>query len=300
MDLSIIVVSYNTKDLLKNCLDSVIKNTQGVEYEIIVVDNASADDSVEMLKTAFPRVRLIFNKENLGFSRANNLGLKIAQGENILLLNSDTIILDDAIAKVLKFVRSNNSAGVVGCKVLNSDKTLQFSCYHFPSFITELLFFTKDIIKNFDDPFHYYGFMKYWDHNTIREVDCIAGSFLWVKREVFDKVGYLDEKLFLYYEDTEFCYRVKKMSYYRIYYYPEARIIHFGGMSVGKNTFNSIKYSYTSSKYYLYKRYNEMVVRIFSILCKLIWYVEIVIFSVLKFNSKFKRKLEMLRIMNSL
>lgn len=294
-ELSIIIVSHNTKELLKNCINSVIRNTQNIEYEIIVVDNASSDGSIEMLKKEFPRVSIITNRENLGFAKANNKGIKVAKGENILLLNSDTLILGNCLQKILKFAKSTSDAGVIGCKVLNADKTLQYSCYRAPNFLTELLFFTKGIIKGFWDPFTLYKYMKYWDHNSIRKVDCVSGAFLFVKRQVLEKIGMLDENFFMYYEDAEFCRRVRKKTDFKVYYYPEAEITHLKGMSIDKYNYITLKSCYSSALKYIAQCYGETVGNIFNYLCRCIWRLEIFVFSLLKRNKKFRRKLYMLK-----
>jgi GT2 family glycosyltransferase len=293
-ELSIIIVNYNTQDLLKNCLDSVIKNTVGVEYEIIVVDNGSSDGSVEMLKTAFPDVVVIPNKENLGFGRANNQGIKIAKGQNMLLLNSDTIILDDCIIKCLNFINDRNDAGIVGCKVLNSDRSIQYSCFHYPTMLSELIFITKNIIKDFWDPVMYYQYMKYWDHKTVKKVDCISGCFMMIKKEVFCRIGLLDESFFMYYEETEFCLRVKKFSDFKIYYLPESEIIHLSGKSSSGIGYNTLKYTYKSMISYLQKKYGVQAVRCFNFLCFNIWFLERIIFRCLSFIPDFEKKYEML------
>lgn len=299
-DLSIIIVNYNTRVLLKNCLKSIVENTHKVNYEVIVVDNASSDGSVAMVEKEFPWVRFICNEKNTGFSKANNQGIQIANGDNILLLNSDTIVLDNCLFHVLDFINNTEDAGVVGCKVLNHDKTLQLSCYHFPSLLTELVFFTKGVVKNIWDPVTWYKYMKYWNHNKIRTVDCISGCFFLVKRNIFDTIGLLDENSFMYYEDSEFCKRLRLQSNYKIYYYPHAEIIHLKGAS-SKNTHNtptnhiSLQYSYKTARYYLNKCYGRRIEKTFTLLCKAIWHIELIIFSALKFEKRFKKKILMLR-----
>jgi GT2 family glycosyltransferase len=139
LDVSIIIVNWNTKDLLQNCLRSTLEQAGDVDYEIVVVDNASSDGSAEMVKQIFPQVKLIENTENHGFAAANNQGMAIAQGRYVLLLNSDTVILDNAIAKTVAFADDHPDAAVVGCRVLNPDRTLQPTCFMFPSLLNMLL-----------------------------------------------------------------------------------------------------------------------------------------------------------------
>ncbi len=295
MQLSIIVVNFNTKELLINCLNSIYRNTSGIEFEVIVVDNASSDESVDALSKKYPQVRVIANKENTGFATANNQGIKIARGKYVLLLNSDTIVLGDCLRKVCDFMEQASNAGVVGCKTLNTDRTLQYSCYHDPNFLTELLFFTKGIIKGFWDPFTHYKYMKYWDHNATREVDCVSGCFLGIRKTVFDKIGLLDENFFMYYEDSEFCRRVKKETNFKVFYYPEAEIIHHKGMSINMDNFDTLQHCYQSARYYFRKCYGKMIEVFFNFSCKFVWRLEILVFSFLKGNKKFTRKLCMLK-----
>lgn len=296
-ELSIIIVNYNTRVLLNNCLKSIAENTQNVDYEVIVVDNASSDGSIIMVEKEFPWVRLICNEKNAGFSKANNQGIQIANGENILLLNSDTLMLGNCLFYVLDFIKHKSDAGVVGCKVLNHDKTLQLSCYHFPNLFTELVFFTKGVIKNIWDPVTWYKYMKYWNHNRIREVDCISGCFFLVKRIVFDTIGFLDENSFMYYEDSEFCKRLRLQSDYKTYYYPHAEIIHLKGASSDSTPTNyiSLQYSYKMARYYLNKCYGKRIEKTFAALCKIIWHIELLIFSALRFGKRFNKKTRMLR-----
>lgn len=300
-EISIIIVNYNTKDFLKNCLNSIIENTEAVDYEVIVVDNASSDESLEMLRNDFPQVLLICNKENVGFARANNQGIRIAKGENILFLNSDTVVSKNCLFETLRFVRSRPEIGIVGCKVLNEDKGLQYSCYHAPTLLSELVFFTKEVVKNLWEPFTYYKYMKYWDHSQIKEVDCIAGCFLWVKRELFDKGGLLDESFFMYYEDAEFCYRVRRNSNFKVYYYPRAEIIHLKGKSGDWTNFETLKHCYRSARYYLKKCYGVASSVLLNILCKCIWKIEILFFLTLfRFHRNTDKKLTMLKELSRL
>lgn len=300
MELSVIIVSYNTRSVLRNCLGSVIKNTKGLDYEIIVVDNASCDGSADMLKKEFPTAKLICNRDNLGFAKANNQGIKIAKGENVLLLNSDTIVFDNCLYKTLGFAKSKPDSGVVGCRVLNEDKTLQYSCCHNPTLLTELMLFSKIIIKDFWEPITHYKFMKYWDHNNLREVDCVFGCFLWIKRDVFNQIGVLDEDFFMYYEDLEFCRRVREKSNYRIYYYPGTGIIHLGSMSTTSHNYSVVGNYYRSAVCYFDKCSGKSTVLLFKILCKSAWNLEMFIFSGMRWNGRFRNKLYMLKKLSSL
>ncbi|MCX5694944.1 MAG: glycosyltransferase family 2 protein [Candidatus Omnitrophica bacterium] len=293
-DLSIIIVNYNTTELTENCINSVILNTHGIEYEIILVDNSSKDGSCAYLKEVFPNIQIIANSGNLGFAKANNQGIRLAKGRNILLLNSDTIVLDDCLKKVLEFAETRHDVGVVGCKILNKDGSLQYSCYHSPGFLSELVFFTKDIIKGFWDPIAYYKYMKYWNHNSIKVVDCISGCFMMIKKEVFSQVEHLDEKYFMYYEDSDFCRRVKD-SGLKVLYYPNSQIIHLQGLSGDKTSFSTLKQCFDSAYFFINKHYGRFASKVFRSLCVLIWKIEQLIFSFFMINKKCAQKAKMLR-----
>lgn len=297
MDLSIIIVNYNTKELTGNCINSVIKNTRHISYEIILVDNASKDGSCEYLKDIFPGIQIIANSENMGFAKANNQGIKAAKGKYILLLNSDTEFIEDCISPLLKYLDDNHSVIIVGCKVLNADRTLQESVYHFPSVWSELIFFTKGVIKNFWDPVTYFHKMKYWGHNSIKHVDCISGCFLLVKKYIFGQVGLLDERFFMYYEDSEFCFRVNSYRSNSVYYYPYRSIIHHHGKSIDNIKFATLKECYKSANIYMMELYGINTARLFRIACKLIWKIECGLLSLIFLS---KRTVQKVRILSDL
>lgn len=233
VDVSIIIVNWNTRDILRDCLKSVYEQTQDIEFEVIVVDNASADGSAEMVKKNFPRVTLLENSENHGFAAANNQGIAIARGRYVLLLNSDTVILEKAIEKTISFADSHPKAAVVGCRVLNPDMTLQHSCFMFPSILNMLLSATY-LYKLFPrNKFFGRERMTWWDRNDVREVDVITGCFMLVRRKVIEQVGLMDERFFMYGEETDWCYRFKKAGWKNIFI-PDVKIIHIGGQSSKK------------------------------------------------------------------
>ena len=223
MKLSIIVVSYNTKPILEKCLLSVFKEGEGVldGFEVVVIDNASSDDSVKMIKKKFPKTKLIVNKNNLGFSKAVNQGLREAKGESILLLNSDTYLTKDCLKKLLSFEKDVGPA-VVGTRLLNPDGSIQPSVFKLPTLKRAFLeywlgkkdYFSKYAPKG-DKP---------------QEVETVVGGVMLIPREVLEKVGMLDERFFMYFEDLDYCRRVKKAGF-KIYYFPEAEIIHEHGAS---------------------------------------------------------------------
>lgn len=230
VDISIIIVSWNTRDILYDCIKSTSSQTSDIDYETIVVDNASTDGSTEMVKTRFPQVVLIDNSENRGFAAANNQGIKVAKGRYVLLLNSDTVVLDQAIAKIVSFADDNPEAAVVGCRVLNPNGTLQRTCFMFPSLLN--MFLSTAYLYKFFPRSRFFGReqMSWWNRDDVREVDVVTGCFMLVRREAIEPVGVMDERFFMYGEETDWCYRFKKAGW-KILFTPDAEIIHLGGAS---------------------------------------------------------------------
>jgi len=230
MDVSIIIVNWNTRDILRGCLSSIFQRTQGIEFEVIVIDNGSSDRSVEMVEAEFPQVVVIANAENRGFAAANNQGIAIAKGRYVLLLNSDTIILDDVIKKTVLFADAHREAAVVGCRVLNADRTLQQTCFMFPSVLNMLLAATY-LYKLFPrNRFFGRERMTRWNRNSVSEVDVVTGCFMLVRREAIEQIGLMDERFFVYGEETDWCYRFKKNGW-KIMFTPDGQIIHYGGQT---------------------------------------------------------------------
>jgi GT2 family glycosyltransferase len=225
MDVSIIIVNWNTKDILKDCLKSVYEQTKDINYEIIVVDNASTDGSTDMVKKQFPQIILLENSENRGFAAANNRGIAVAKGRYVLLLNSDTIVLENAIAGTVSFADAHTDAAIVGCRVLNSDRTLQSTCFMFPSLLNMLLSSTY-LYKLFPHS-KFWGReqMTWWDRQDVRQVDAVTGCFMLVRQDAINQVGIMDERYFMYCEETDWCYRFKKAGW-KILFTPDAKIIH--------------------------------------------------------------------------
>ena len=229
-DLSVGVVSWNTRDLLCQCLESVYNTSDGPAPEVTVVDNASSDGSPEMVAFRFPRARLVRNRVNLGFAAACNLAYKHSAGRYFLLLNSDTIVLDDALKMLMGFMDAHPEAGAAGAKLLNRDGTLQRSCSRFPGVLTEL-FDALYLSKLFPRSRLFGGYsMSYWDFDEVREVDFVGGSCLILRREALEEVGLLDESFFMYTEEADLCYRLWQRDW-AVYYCPDAKVVHLGGES---------------------------------------------------------------------
>lgn len=230
MDVSVIIVAWNVREFLQKCLESVLKETKGIEFEVIYVDNASKDDSVEMVRSQFLDVRIIENDENKGFIKANNQGIEIARGRYVLLLNSDTIVLDNAIAKTVRFADDCREAGVVGCRVLNPDMTLQRSCFMYPSVLN--MFLSATYLYKVFPRSRFFGRdrMTWWDYDDIREVETVCGCYSLVRKEAINQAGVMDQKYFMYGDDPDWCYRINKAGW-KIMFTPGASIIHYGGQT---------------------------------------------------------------------
>ncbi|MEN6332829.1 MAG: glycosyltransferase family 2 protein [Phycisphaerales bacterium] len=233
LDVSIIIVSWNTRDMVRDCLQSVYEQTRGVSFEVILVDNASSDDTAAMVRTEFPQVLLTANPDNRGFAAGNNQGFERARGRYILMLNPDTVVLDNAIAKTIRYADEHAEAGVVGCRVLWPNREWQSTCFRFHSlsqialgsvaFFRMHRFFQWSILH----PDRYMNL----DFTAEQDVDVVAGCFFLIPRQVLTKVGRLDESFFMYGEEAEFCHRVHRAGW-RVRYFPGAQIVHiYGGSS---------------------------------------------------------------------
>jgi len=244
MDLSIIIVNWNTRDLLLQCLKSVYEGTKGLTFEIIIVDNASADNSVASVRALFPQVQLIENEQNVGFAKANNQAICISQGDFILLLNSDTIVQGDALTDLVRFANQHPQVGIVGPQLLNEDRTLQPSWAEFPTVRSELLG------KNFRKRRPYPGQAG----SPVYEVDSVGGASLLIRRAVMDQIGLMDEWFFMYSEEIDWCFRTKQGGW-RVCYYPEAQVIHLGGQSSKQASIQMKIELYRSKLKFFYKHY---------------------------------------------
>ncbi|MBU1027150.1 MAG: glycosyltransferase family 2 protein, partial [Candidatus Margulisbacteria bacterium] len=238
------IVNLNNQKLLEACLTSIYKNTHKISFEITVVDNASTDGSQKMVRTKFPAVYLIENKENLGFSRANNLGLKNCQARYALLLNNDTVLKNDALDKMVAFMDKSPKVGATGPKLLNVDGTIQ----------------------------HQGGLLgkKFWLAKEPVKVNFVIGAALMVRKDIIDLVGLLDENLFFYNEDLDWCIRIRKAGWH-VFFLPEPEITHYSGYS-SKRTFNHRLFieGFKGGLYFCRKHYGELAYNIYRLLLGLL------------------------------
>jgi len=257
VDISLIIVHRNNVPLLRDCLASLPAACSGLMWEAIVVDNASTDVSPQMVEEEFPETKLIRNRDNEGFTKANNQGLDIARGRYLVLLNNDTISKPEAFTKAVHYLDDAPRIGGAGLKLLNEDGSRQLSCRSFPGFQQALFnrysFFTKAFPNN---PYSKRYLMTDVLDDEIRPVDWVSGACLVVRREVFDAIGGLDERFFMYSEDVDWCLRIWKARY-QVVYLPIGEIIHLIGQTSGRYPFMPIVERHRSMYKYYKKHYSR-------------------------------------------
>ena len=240
MKVSIVIVNYNVRDFLEQCLRSVFRATGGIDSEVFVVDNHSVDGSQAMVRDKFPQVNLIENHQNLGFSKANNQALRLVKGEYVLVLNPDTLLEEETIRKCIFFMDSHPEAGALGVKMINGKgKFLPESKRALP---TPAVAFYKmfGLAKLFpkSQKFGKYH-LSYLDKDKIHSVEILCGAFMFIRKEALNKAGLFDEDFFMYGEDIDLSYRLIKAGYLN-YYFPESTIIHYKGESTRKSSVNYV------------------------------------------------------------
>jgi len=239
IDLSIIIVNFNGAGLLENCLSSIYKNTRKISFEIIFIDNNSSDHSVEIAEKRFSGIKIIRNKENRGFSRANNQGLEICQGRYALLLNTDTVVKEGAFDLMVEFMDANPKVGACGPRVLNADGTPQ----------RQGGFFSR----------------KFWLSKIPVRVDFVIGACLMVRREAIEKVGNLDENLFFSNDDLDWCLRIRKAGW-QLYFLPQAEVIHHGGFTTRRFNRQLFVEGFRGGLYFSRKHYGNLIYQIYRAL----------------------------------
>ena len=247
VDISIVMVNWNTKHLLLQSLGSIYQTSKKMKIEVWVVDNGSSDGSVTAVREKFPVVLLIENENNLGFAKAVNQGLRKASGRYVLLLNPDTQVKHGAIERLVSFMNAHPDVGIAGAQLFNADGSKQNSIANFPSLATELL--NKNFLR-WLFPGTFPG--KERDYPEPIEVDSVIGACMMVRREASDQVGLLDEDYFLFLEETDWCYRMKKAGW-KVYHVPQAEVYHFQGKSAEKDK-KRAKVEYYRSRYQFFKK----------------------------------------------
>lgn len=261
MDLSIIIVHYRTFELTKQAIESIISKDHPFQYEIFLVDNASFDGSLENLQEDFAReidnqlIKVIANNHNNGFAHANNLAIKKSKARYILLLNSDTVVLNNCLSKCLNYMEKDKDIGALGCKVLLPDGSLDKACRRsFPT-VSVSFYRMSGLSRLFPKSKRFGKYnLTFLDENQTYEVDCLVGAFMLVKSKTIQEVGLLDEQFFMYGEDIDWCYRIKEGGW-KIVYYSEAEILHCKGGSNNKQTKACLIREFYRSMYLFYQKH---------------------------------------------
>lgn len=233
-DLSFIIVSWNAKEYLRECINSLYDNLQDLQYEIIVVDNASTDGSWEMVRDEFPGVYLIINSDNLGFAEANNKGIEISKGKYLCLINSDVKVIRHSVESLYHYIENYPKVGIVGPRVLNGDLSLQPSCRTFPTLRSSFFRALKLDTRFKKSAYFAQHFMTDWNYDDTRDVDILSGCFWMIRRTALYNVGLLDTQFFIYGEDMDLCKRFHEAGW-KLVFCHNAEIIHYGGASSSKN-----------------------------------------------------------------
>ncbi len=230
MDLSICIVSFNTRDLLRDCLNSLYSSSTKYAYEVIIADNGSIDGSLEMLNAEFQQVMVIQNESNLGYTLPMNQALRAGTGQYLMQLNPDTLLHPGLFDTLLDFMESNPQVGICTPKVLNRDGSLQKQCRRSAAHPWDAISYNLGLSRLFPNS-RFFGryLMEYLPEDQIAEVEAVSGSCMLIRRAVVDQIGYLDEQFFAYQEDADFCFRAREAGW-DIYYVPTAQITHFGGL----------------------------------------------------------------------
>lgn len=286
MKLSVVIVNYNVEHFLEQCLYSVRRAMKGVEGEVYVVDNNSVDGSLKMLSEKFPEVKVIANKVNVGFAKANNQAIRISSGEYVLLLNPDTVVEDDTFTKTINFMDSHPDAGGLGVKMV--DGKGQFLPESKRGLPTPMTAFYKifGLSKLFPHSRRFSQYhLGYLDNDEINSVDILAGAFMLMRRATLDKCGLLDETFFMYGEDIDLSYRIT-LAGYKNYYFPETRIIHYKGESTKKTTVNYVLVFYKAMEIFAKKHFAKKRAHLFSFIINLAIYFRAFLALISQFVSK--------------
>ena len=286
--------------MLKNCIKSIQEYTTGLDYEIIVVDNGSSDGSQPMLRREFPEVKLIETGENLGFAKGNNIGIRAAKGDFILILNSDTYILENAFPPWVEFLQNKQDAAGAICRTEGTDGERQISYVRFPTIFSEWLFFSTVMLSPWQLMIPRSKYMLDADPEKVRVVDRIYGFAMMLRKEIIDQTEGFDEKFFLFYEDTELCHRINKLTGKVFYYFPGARIVHIhGGSYLGAKT-EQTRHVFRSACYFFHKSAGMRKAVLFKTATRFSWFFGFLALGVLNMltlgtKERIKKKLKTYR-----
>lgn len=254
-DLGVCIVTRSSKGIILDCLTSLYEQTQGLQLDVVVVDNDSHDGTVDEVREKFPNVKLILNSENFGYSKAVNQGLNILDSKYYVLLNPDAIILDRALPHLINFMEDTPQAGICVPKVMNSDGTIQLQCRRGEARPGEVFAYFLGLANRYPHDTRFTGYLlNHLDNEKVNEVKAVSGSCMMIRRAVIDQIGYLDERYFAYQEDTDYCFHARKVGW-KVYYVPLAQVVHLGGR--GGSSVNPYFGVYQWHRsYYLYYRKN--------------------------------------------
>lgn len=260
-DLTISIVTYNSKNIVKNCIDSIVDTIKDISYEIIVVDNCSEDGTSDLVKKLYPSINLIENRKNVGFSRAHNQAFNVSKGRYLLILNPDTILFTEAVNKMVRFMDSNDRAGVVGCKIFWDDgKNFMFPDLRIHSLKTALFQFTpfcQFFPQSKLSKWYWKSAYRIWSAKKPVEVEGITGGLMLARRDVFESAGMFDENFFLFFEEHDLLKRIKKAGW-KIFYLPDAEIQHYFEESCRNSDIDIGKVFMQSALYYYRKHYSTL------------------------------------------
>lgn len=258
MFLSIILVSWNVSDLLAQCLASIYDHPLDSEFEVIVADNASTDDTVNMVRSRYPEVTLLVNSHNIGFAGGNNQAILESTGDYILLLNPDTEVFPGALNVMLQYLEGNPKVGAAGARVLNPDGTLQRSCFPAPTLRRELFH-----LLHLDH--RQRSGMERWDTNMPRQVEVLLGACIMIRREALNNVGPFDESYFMFSEEVDLCFRIQQAGW-QLYWVPQAQIVHYGGQSTQQVALEMFLQLYRGKLFYFRKHYGRFAGMVYKVI----------------------------------
>jgi GT2 family glycosyltransferase len=284
IDLSISIVNTNNWGYLESCLRSIIENTHNISYEILVVDNASNDNSVESIKEIFPQVILSVNKARHGFAKNNNINLEKSTGRYLMLLNDDTLVLPGSLENAISYLEANKDVGMIGCKMLSPDGSVQFASGRRLPILITILWKELGLSYRFNkNPIFAWHTIGNWDHNSLHEIELPSEAGLIVRKTIIDEVGLLDEHFFMYGEGADWARRIKKYGC-KVMFFPDCSIIHFGNVT-NQRSGNIKTYEQYYKSTYLYFRkeslvagvtYQSLITLIFSIKYLIYYFLYIV------------------------
>ena len=285
IDLSIIIVNWNLKDILRDCLNSIYEKTLGMRFEIIIVDNSSSDGSVEMVRAEFPQVKLVASAENLGFGKANNLALQSTTGRYIGLLNPDTVLLNDAFCMMISKLEGEPEIGIVGPKLLTSNGTIQEPCAR--KLVTLRTFIPRMLIgRMLTSPLGTH--LPPAEYDISQAVECISGACMVMRREILTDERIFDPQFFMYAEDIDLCYEIVHRGW-RVFYLSEALVMHYGGESVDQNPISTMHYLTIAVYRFFIKRHGKLTGYIYRGLCVVVPAVKLVVTWLIRLIPRFRR-----------